>query len=94
MVDVKRTNYREISFGVPVSLDDDLPENRPIMGGMAAWTGGITMEKYRCIVCGYIYDPKIGDTDHGVSPGTRFENLPDDWVCPECGAPKEQFEKI
>jgi len=57
-------------------------------------TGGITMEKYRCIVCGYIYDPKIGDSDHGVSPGTSFENLPDDWVCPECGAPKEQFEKI
>ena len=52
------------------------------------------MEKYRCIVCGYIYDPKIGDTDHEVSPGTSFVNLPDDWVCPECGVPKEQFEKI
>lgn len=64
------------------------------MRGMAAWIGGITMEKYRCIVCGYIYDPKIGDTDHGISPGTSFVNLPDDWVCPECGAPKEQFEKI
>lgn len=54
----------------------------------------LKMEKYRCIICDYIYDPKAGDPDHGVSPGTRFEDLPADWVCPECGAPQDQFEKI
>ncbi len=52
------------------------------------------MAKYRCTVCGYIYDPDKGDPDNGVNPGTAFENLPADWVCPECGAPKENFEKI
>ena len=51
------------------------------------------MDKYRCIVCGYIYDPAIGDPDNGVKAGTPFSSLPDDWVCPECGAPKSEFEK-
>lgn len=52
------------------------------------------MDKYKCLVCGYIYDPKAGDPDNGVAPGTRFEDLPDTWVCPECGVGKDQFEKI
>ena len=52
------------------------------------------MDKYKCIVCGYIYDPAIGDPDNGVAPGTSFEKLPDSWVCPECGAPKTEFEKV
>ncbi len=52
------------------------------------------MEKYECIVCGYIYDPKIGDPDNGVSPNTPFESIPDTWVCPVCGAAKDQFKKI
>ncbi|MBM3252641.1 MAG: rubredoxin [Candidatus Omnitrophica bacterium] len=52
------------------------------------------MARYRCTICGYIYDPKLGDPDNGVNPGTAFEALPDNWVCPECGAPKESFEKI
>jgi rubredoxin len=52
------------------------------------------MAKYRCKVCGYIYDPALGDPDSGQSPGTSFEDLPDDWVCPVCGAPKSEFEKI
>ena len=52
------------------------------------------MEKYRCAVCGYIYDPKRGDPDNGVSPDTRFKDLPEEWVCPECGASQDQFEKI
>jgi rubredoxin len=51
------------------------------------------MGKYVCIVCGYIYDPEKGDPDSGVQPGTSFEQLPDDWVCPVCGAAKDQFEK-
>ncbi|WP_084170546.1 rubredoxin [Clostridium algidicarnis] len=50
------------------------------------------MQKYICIVCGYVYDPKIGDEDNGVAPGTSFENVPEDWVCPLCGVGKDQFE--
>ncbi len=51
------------------------------------------MDKYECKVCGYIYDPAKGDPGAGVKPGTSFEDLPDDWVCPECGVGKDQFEK-
>lgn len=50
------------------------------------------MKKYVCSVCGYVYDPDKGDPDNGVDPGTLFEELPDDWVCPVCGASKDQFE--
>ncbi len=50
------------------------------------------MKKFRCTVCGYIYDPEIGDPDAGIAPGTTFENLPDDWTCPVCGATKDMFE--
>ena len=53
-----------------------------------------SMKKYKCIMCGYIYDPAKGDPDNGVEPGTAFENLPDGWVCPECGAGKDEFEPI
>jgi rubredoxin/flavin reductase (DIM6/NTAB) family NADH-FMN oxidoreductase RutF len=52
------------------------------------------MPSYKCSVCGYIYDPAKGDPDSGVKPGTPFEKLPDDWVCPVCGAAKTEFEKI
>ena len=52
------------------------------------------MTKYRCTVCGYIYDPALGDPDGGVKPGTAFEQLPDGWVCPVCGASKDAFEKV
>ncbi len=48
--------------------------------------------KYRCIVCGYIYDPAEGDPDSGVPAGTAFDDIGDDWVCPTCGAPKSEFE--
>lgn len=48
--------------------------------------------KYQCSVCGYVYDPAQGDPDHGVSPGTSFEDVPGDWVCPLCGATKDQFD--
>ncbi|SUY46785.1 rubredoxin [Clostridium putrefaciens] len=50
------------------------------------------MQKYICIVCGYVYDPEIGDEDNGVAPGTSFENIPEDWLCPLCGVGKDQFE--
>ncbi len=52
------------------------------------------MEKWECMVCGYIYDPKDGDEGGGIAPGTSFEDLPDDWVCPICGVGKEDFEKV
>ncbi len=52
------------------------------------------MPKYKCTVCGYIYDPAMGDTDNGIKPGIPFEKLPDNWVCPICGAAKDQFEKM
>lgn len=51
------------------------------------------MDKYVCNICGYVYDPEQGDPDNGVDPGTPFEQLPADWVCPVCGAPKEDFSK-
>ena len=50
------------------------------------------MLKYVCGPCGYEYDPEAGDPDNGIAPGTAFEDLPEDWVCPICGVGKEEFE--
>jgi len=52
------------------------------------------MEKLECTACGYIYDPEAGDPEQGIKPGTPFEDLPDDWVCPQCGVGKELFQKM
>jgi len=52
------------------------------------------MKKYVCDVCGYIYDPEVGDPDSGIEPGMAFEDLPDDWVCPDCGAGKNEFSAV
>ena len=49
------------------------------------------MQKYVCDACGYVYDPELGDPENGIAPGTPFEDLPDDWVCPECNVGKGQF---
>ena len=51
------------------------------------------MDKYTCTVCGYEYNPEVGDPDNGIEPGTAFEDLPEDWVCPLCGMPKDAFKK-
>jgi rubredoxin len=51
------------------------------------------MDKYVCTVCGYVYDPEVGDPDSGIAPGTAFEDIPDDWACPLCGVDKSMFEK-
>ena len=51
------------------------------------------MEEYRCPVCGYIYNPATGDDTQGIKPGTPFADLPDTWICPECGVGKDMFEK-
>jgi rubredoxin len=53
-----------------------------------------SMEKWECTACGFIYDPEKGDPENGVEPGTLFEDLPDNWVCPQCGVGKEYFQKM
>ncbi len=50
------------------------------------------MEKYRCTVCGYVYDPAEGDPDNGVAAGTSWEDVPDEWLCPVCAVGKDMFE--
>ena len=52
------------------------------------------MSKFQCSICGYVYDPEKGDPDNGVAPGTAFADIPDDWVCPDCGADKSMFEEM
>ncbi len=52
------------------------------------------MDQWECTACGYIYDPELGDPDGEIAPGTSFENLPEDWVCPLCGVGKDMFEKV
>jgi flavin reductase (DIM6/NTAB) family NADH-FMN oxidoreductase RutF/rubredoxin len=56
--------------------------------------GVANMKKYKCLLCGYVYDPDVGDPDNGVEAGTAFEDLPDGWVCPDCGAGVGEFEII
>ncbi len=52
------------------------------------------MMEHECQNCGYIYDPKIGDPEGGIEPGTSFSDIPEDWICPVCGAVKSQFEPL
>jgi len=52
------------------------------------------MKKYECMMCGYIYDASLGDPDEGIAPGTAWEDIPEDWYCPDCGATKEDFEMV
>jgi rubredoxin len=54
----------------------------------------VEMQKYKCKVCDYVYDPAKGSPESGIKPGVPFEELPEKWVCPVCGAEKDQFEKI
>jgi flavin reductase (DIM6/NTAB) family NADH-FMN oxidoreductase RutF len=83
------TYYREVKKGkapknAPTYID---PEKLKQQAAQVTW------EKYYCTACGYIYDPAVGDPEHGVPAGTRFEDLPDDWVCPVCGTEKIDFAK-
>ena len=50
------------------------------------------MDKYRCLICDYVYDPELGDPENSVAPGTSFADIPDDWACPLCGVDKSNFE--
>lgn len=82
--------YQEIKHGkspktAPTYIDRKVSDDM---------TKDVKGEKYQCTICGYVYDPAKGDPDSGILPGTAFEDIPDDWVCPICGASKEQFEKI
>lgn len=52
------------------------------------------MKKYECTVCGYIYDEEAGDPDSGIAPGTKWDDIPDDWVCPVCGVGKDDFKEV
>ena len=52
------------------------------------------MKKWQCTICGYVYDPEKGDPENGIKAGTAFEDLPDSWVCPECGVGKDMFESL
>lgn len=52
------------------------------------------MKKFVCTVCNWVYDPEIGDPESGIEPGTPFESIPEDWVCPLCGVGKEDFEPV
>ncbi len=52
------------------------------------------MKKWECIVCGWVYDEALGDPDSGIEPGTKWEDIPDDWCCPDCGVGKEDFEMV
>ena len=60
------------------------------MEGTPSAQGGNSMEKYEC-PCGYIYDPEVGDPEGGIAPGTKWEDIPEDWVCPICGLGKDAF---
>jgi rubredoxin len=53
-----------------------------------------TISRYKCTVCGHIYDPSTGDPDSGIAPGTPFEDIPEDWVCPICGVGKSDYVKM
>ena len=52
------------------------------------------MKKYICTVCDWVYDPEVGDPEGGIAPGTAFEDIPEDWVCPVCGVGKEDFQPV
>lgn len=69
------------------------PEKAVVVNEIKETSEG-SLAKYECLVCGHIYDPAEGDPDGGIAPGTSFEDLPDDWVCPDCGAAKEDFQII
>lgn len=78
--------YHQVKRGVS-------PKTAPTFISQPEKKGDIGMEKYRCTVCGFVYDPAEGDPDSGIKPGTPFAELPEDWVCPVCGVDKSQFEK-
>lgn len=53
-----------------------------------------TTRRYRCRYCSHVYDEALGDPDGGIAPGTRYEDIPEDWICPECGAAKSDYDLV
>ena len=85
--------YHQVKKGkTPEKAATYVRENRPSDEAKPEEKKMADSKKYRCTVCGYTYDPEKGDPDNGISPGTAFESLPADWVCPVCGVGKDQFE--
>lgn len=85
--------YREVKKGVapknaPTYIDKSKIKTKPESSAPSS------SQKYKCLACGYIYDPEEGDEENGIPPGTSFEDLPDDWTCPTCGSPKSMFDPI
>lgn len=78
--------YQEVKRGsVPKTAPTFIPKEKE---------KAVTAEKYECSVCGYIYDPEVGDPENGIAPETSFDKLPDGWVCPVCGAGKDAFKAV
>jgi flavin reductase (DIM6/NTAB) family NADH-FMN oxidoreductase RutF/rubredoxin len=85
------TYYRDVKHGRTPRTAATYIEKKP---KKISGQGAKEMKKYKCLMCGYIYDPAVGDPDNGVEANTAFENLPDDWVCPDCGVGKDEFEPV
>lgn len=83
--------YRKVIKGVsPKNAPTYLGDKEPLI------EEGKVLDKqmYKCVVCGYLYDPEVGDPDSGLDPGTAFEDIPDDWMCPVCGVTKKDFTPV
>lgn len=96
LADMKRpltySYYREVIKGIspknaPTYISKDKKEESTIETAPKP-------QKYQCVICGYIYDPEIGDPDSGLAPGTAFEDILDDWMCPVCGVTKKDFSPV
>jgi len=85
------TYYRDVKHGRTPRTAATYIEKKP---KKMSKQGDKNMKKYKCIMCGYVYDPAIGDPESDIEAGTAFEDLPDDWVCPDCGVGKEEFEPV
>ena len=85
------THYRDVKHGRTPRSAATYIEKKP---KKKSKQGANDMKKYKCLMCGYIYDPAVGDPDSDIEPGTAFEDLPNDWVCPECGVGKDEFEPV
>jgi rubredoxin len=81
----------QIALGVKVQFDRASWQNAPLIPTTHC---GDEMKKYMCVICGFIYDEAKGLPDEGIAPGTRWEDVPLNWACPECGAGKEDFEMM
>lgn len=76
-------------------MNDGAILERPLRGCVPdVGKGRQAMVRYQCQICGHIYDPDKGDPERGIAPGKAFEELPEDWTCPECGAAKDQYAKL